>query len=1054
MQKEQQILEEIQHNEDLLDYVKRHLRLEQRKAAVYGKDVPSYLHITIEDLEKERASYEHKIKQLRIELQGLQPQSNQLAQPLEVYLNQIVRQYSLLKLPLLDQYGKFISLPIDYVRIELPLRLTYDHKTLSLSDKVNDVEYIEWMRRETFTSILLIDRRFHTAIDGSQNECIHSLGERLDVAPRIVIVGDPGCGKTTLLASVAYRYALQALPEDQRACFPNNPDTHSTFPERLWVPVVLSCRELLDTHFDSSGGLKNLIEYQLRTQGYAPEDTELLSTALSSKLRAGQAILLVDGLDEIPEEDHRQEFAMLLARHAEVWPNMPILITSRVTGFHAVRQVLSTSFDHLNVAPLGTPEKERFLWSLTNVLCKPDQQSIYQELSSQLCYGRQLARLSESIFLLALITQMRLLGERLPVRRPDIYRRAIELMIERQRKGKGSKLTMNELLPYLEYIAYKMRVAGAQRWSEVQIVAAVEELRTQEHSEAILRLRPAQEWLDAVIHRIGILNSAGPDEIDEYGYERRMIQFFHQSFQEYFAGQALRHRPGIQDGAGVLERLRSKVHAIPITQRRIETLGLGYHSEPVVAGSWQEVVRFCIAELGQQGSAPSADDAIRMILPTSTTSPDEARALTVFALQCLAEEPPVQPDTLHAIVEAIIEVANQYDGLNSKQNTLLDEAFSAVMRSIYGSAIHDQLLQGFIQQNDIRRYDIGRLLASQEETLLTSENFYTEVVSRLANIKHGGIAEQVRAALDLVNMFYIPYATSASANPPRGDYALQKEIVSTLLNAIETESGFNSALSVACAWALLWFTYAKSEKPNEVCSVVLAERPRLIQIIANPRYDELIRTYIAWICSHNIGYVSPFAQHDYIYESAVVADGGKLQSQLPKPIFPPASEDIQYFKQLFEDASSSRIKQNMSIILGRLGIFLPAMLEPLCQCILDDVRIGSERDEALFFLSHIQCPSVIEWLMQQANQIEEPSDTYGVPSRSMLILLYIGDIDSLLNQLQQPREDQMYIDPYAYALVGMADRRGRIELQHLAEHANGKIRQAVQHALDRFMKNP
>lgn len=568
MQKEQQILEEIQHNEDLLDYVKRHLRLEQRKAAVYGKDIPSYLHITIEDLEKDRASYEHKIKQLRIELQGLQPQSNQLAQPLEVYLNQIVRQYSLLKLPLLDQYGKFISLPIDYVRIELPLRLTYDHKTLSLSDKVNDVEYIEWMRRETFTSILLIDRRFHTAIDGSQNECIHSLGERLDVAPRIVIVGDPGCGKTTLLASVAYRYALQALPEDQRACFPNNPDTHSTFPERLWVPVVLSCRELLDTHFDSSGGIKNLIEYQLRTQGYAPEDTELLSTALSSKLRAGQAILLVDGLDEIPEEDHRQEFAMLLARHAEVWPNMPILITSRVTGFHAVRQVLSTSFDHLNVAPLGIPEKERFLWSLTNVLCKPDQQSIYQELSSQLCYGRQLARLSENIFLLALITQMRLLGERLPVRRPDIYRRAIELMIERQRKGKGSKLTMNELLPY------------------------------------------------------------------------------------------------------------------------------------------------------------------------------------------------------------------------------------------------------------------------------------------------------------------------------------------------------------------------------------------------------------------------------------------------------------------------------------------------------DDVRMGSERDEALFFLSHIQCPSVIEWLMRQANQIEEPSDTYGVPSRSMLMLLYIGDIDSLLNQLQQPREDQMYIDPYAYALVGMADRRGRIELQHLAEHTNGKIRQAVQHALDRFMKNP
>ncbi|NJN17192.1 MAG: NACHT domain-containing protein [Oscillochloris sp.] len=1045
MNQEQEILEEIEHCKSLLVIAKRHLRIEQRKAATYGLDLPAYIQINIEDRTKEITDNEARIQQLRHDLQRLQAHSGRANQPLDNYLQQIAQRYRYLRLPLLNLRGQFIALPLEQIRIDLPLRLTLDHKILKLDDIFSDVEHIEWVGREIFTSSMLHDKQ-RSIVDAAQHERLYSIGERLDQAPRMVIVGDPGCGKTTLLASVAYRYAVEALPPNQRASFPSIPEQADTLPDRPWVPVVLTCRELLDTRFDVD--LQHLITYQLGNQHYSNEETGRLSTVLCSMLQNGQAILLVDGLDEIPDEEQRQQFASLLARYAERWSDMPIMVTARVAGFRVVRETLSTSFDHLNVAPLGVQEKEQFLRTLTTHLYKGDQQAIIHELRPQICYSRQLARLSENVFLLALIIQMRLLGEQLPTRRPDIYRKAVELMIERQRRGKGSKLTINEVLPHLEYIAYKMRVAGEQRWSETTVLAAVEELRAQEPHESALHQRSAQEWLDAVIHRLGILNIAGPGEIDEYGYERRIIQFFHQSFQEYFAAEALRHRRGIQDGAGILELLRSKIHNISITQRRIETLGLGRHTEPVVAGNWQEVVRFCIAELGTQERTPSADDAIRMILPTSRTLQDEARALTVFALQCLAEEPSVQADTLYAIADAVTGIVTARDGMSRTQHTLLDEALSAVVRSRYGQVIQDHLLHAFVYWRESRRMHIGRLLmlAVQSDTSLTHEEISDLVLLRLAKIRNGNTFERVRAALDLCELFYSPYATNEIATPTRGNLALQREIVSTLVSAIEVDTASNGAVSAACIWALVWFSNTKSATPHPACDVVLAERARLMNIISNPNLDETFRSYVALICSHVSGTVSPYAQHDYIYEYAVVADGGKPQAQLPQPLFSPIYNDIHRIRHFLENTTSSVVQQTLSIVFGRRGVFLPTMIEPLRQRFMDDTLIPSERDEALLFLTQLKSPAIITWLMEEANRPEEEGDKYGIPSRCMFGLLAIGDIDALTAQLQHPRTEQMYITPYAYALAGMANPRGLKVLQSLAKHRDKKVRWAVDKA--------
>ena len=961
------------------------------------------------------------------------------------YLQRELTRLSRMPMPFLDHGPNVVALPFDAIRIGLPLRLTHECSAKNTRSEMTDVEFVEWLMRESFTSALLWDRA--ARLDAHvERGCL--LGERLEIALRLVVVGDPGCGKTTLLSSITRHYAFRHLSETQQfspSCDSGFRTNLDKFPDRSWIPLILSCRDLAKASLE--GGLAPLIDEQLAKNGHVREGRQGIVQMLTSSLESGNAILLVDGLDEIPGDEKRRSFSKLLTDAAEKWPDTPMIITSRVAGFHSVRSILSDSFDHLNVAPLTAFDKTQFIFAWEKFIrekANVPTLNLAGDLVPQVCHGRRIAKLCENVFALALIVQMKYLDGKIPEHRRDVYRRIVELMVDRQRPGSGPQITVNEMWPHLEHLAYRMRSDGAQKWSEMRVIGALRELRALETREAGLQTREPDVWLSDVIYRVGILNVAGPGEVDALGYERPMIQFFHQSFQEYFASQALYHGRGARDNLGVIERLRKQVYGLAIVERKIETLGSGSSAEPVVAGYWQEVVRLCISEL----RSGKADDALLMLIPNEHATPSEARGLTVFAMQCVADEPNITEETANAVFDAAVDNVIRLDGFNTKRNTMMDEAIFALASSCWAQAGRRRFLLGYIQSRAVRRNNIGCALMKFYIDAFDSENAI-EVLSPLLNTlrESSDVLLRVEAALRLCNAFYTPQGLDAKARIDFLPSLFLRQSIETLLSLATRWSNECDALSTAAIWALSWLTSAKACDTGSAPRLTEAERRSLLKVVADARRDPHARRCAALIVSIRENEAGVFSQVDWIYKWAVVADGAEPQRNQPQPIgtFMYHSEECETLKTLLYSSDVVAAK-GAAISLGRLGCFLPQMVDPLLEVFNDDVIYDKERDEALVYLRFCNNDRVIDQLCAGANASKEESDSYGRKDRCFFALIAIGDVEVLKRQLSLGG-DPVYVNSYAYALAGVSDDAGLRVLNQMKEHPKEEVRGAVTKAL-------
>ncbi|MET9893461.1 NACHT domain-containing protein [Streptomyces sp. NPDC006465] len=333
---------------------------------------------------------------------------------------------------------------------------------------------------------------------------------------RIVVVGDPGAGKTTMLRHLALRMATQS--------------EHESLPV---LPAYVELFRFVESGHESL--LDHLAEHWADHYGF--EDAR---DYIVEKLTDGSAALLLDGLDEVLGGESAREAESAyhrvtaeLTRLATRFPRAPIATTCRRQGW---RGGLS-QFQVLEALDFEWPQIETFV---ANWFGAGDRRraGLVRALSAN---GR-LQTLAANPLLLSLIAIVYERDLELPERRAALYQRCVEVLLrewDAHRKiSRYSRFTTDRKQDLLKEIARHYHQRGLRYFPEDDLLDQIARFLptidlAPEDSRAIL---------DEIAAQYGLLK---PQAHGWYG-------FLHLTLQEHFTAAALLERgaDGIQQAVG------------------------------------------------------------------------------------------------------------------------------------------------------------------------------------------------------------------------------------------------------------------------------------------------------------------------------------------------------------------------------------------------------------------------------------------------------------------------------------------------------------------------
>ncbi|MFE3664320.1 NACHT domain-containing protein [Streptomyces sp. NPDC059164] len=336
--------------------------------------------------------------------------------------------------------------------------------------------------------------------------------------PRVLLRGDAGAGKTTLLWWLAAHASARTLGD-------------ALAPLNGLIPFVVPLRTLRARGMTFPGpaelsGAAGLV-VDTAPEGWA-----------GRVLESGRALLLVDGLDEVPPEEREQAhtwLSQLLARY----PETRCVVTVRPLAVEA-DWLRSEDFAELRLLPMRNEDIQAFAasWHRAARLSEEDDHERLDELerglSRQFDQNSTLRDLARTPLLCAVICALhRLRDGLLPETRWKLYRSALEMLLghrdHRRRIGnpEGIDLTVEEHTQLLQRIAVWLVREGQSEFTRDQALRQLG--RALAGMERVSTQGPPEKILTHLLNRSGLLQEHGDGT----------YQFIHRTFQDYLAAKEL-----------------------------------------------------------------------------------------------------------------------------------------------------------------------------------------------------------------------------------------------------------------------------------------------------------------------------------------------------------------------------------------------------------------------------------------------------------------------------------------------------------------------------------
>jgi len=583
------------------------------------------------------------------------------------------------------------------------------------------------------------------------------VGQVLSKCPRLAILADPGGGKTTLLKRVAIAYA-----------FPDRRESvDDKLPNRKWLPLFIRCRQLSNLSKSSVIDILSSIPNWAEMKDWARP----FSLLVSRSLRDGEALLLIDGLDEISDETERVSFTNQLRIFLSIYPAAGIIITSREAGFRIVGGALSTSCKHYKIADFDDSDIRRLTLAWHKEVIG-DQERVRldaEKLAKTICETERVRTLARNPLLLTTLLLVKRWVGQLPSRRSILYGKAIEVLLMTWNVEGYKPIEQDEAVPQLAFIAFAMMKEGVQRISSKRLKELLTLARTQMPDVLGYARISVSEFVKQVELRSSILIFSGYSV--EQGTLYPMYEFRHLTFQEYLTARAIvdGYYPDRKEGDTILS----------ILEPHLENL------------NWKEVIPLA-AILAGRNVQPLIQRLIEksknLKEPYFRQHGDKADPVRQLE-QCFLDEVQVAPDLLE---EGLEWIARRSEGPSS--------AIAELYNGKYGHVLLKVVQQGYLNFKEDLMQLGGALCSIALEQIGWNNKLTTEKADKIVDfLKSDNLLEKACGALMAMSIAHGgKYRNYQVGNPP---FKEMRKIGDAIVPLLFTEE---ARLHLATAWAFAW----------------------------------------------------------------------------------------------------------------------------------------------------------------------------------------------------------------------------------------------------------
>jgi hypothetical protein len=492
--------------------------------------------------------------------------------------------------------------------------------------------------------------------------------EFLTCVYRAVILGNPGGGKSTFARKLCHDLAVRY--SDRLAA------------GRELTPIFVTLRDY-GTEKRSHG--VSILQFIERTSN---SDYQLAapSGAIEYLLLNGRALIVFDGLDELLDTSDRQRISSDVELFAELYPSVPIIVTSREVGYDQA-PLDEERFGIFRLAPFSETQIGDYVqkWFATSSDLTPVEQK--KKTASFLSESRIVPDLTSNPLMLALMCTIYRGEGTIPRNRPDVYGKCAEMLFEKWDKRRGIQVS----LPIEAHVRPAMNHLASWIYGDEKLQRGVPQSGLiQETKNYLLKWcfddpaeaeAAAAQFIDFCSGRAWVFTDTGTKSGGE-----RLYQFTHRTFLEYFT-------------------------AVNLVQTHRTPEELAKMLNPHIAKQEWDIVAQLAFQLKGRGFQGDSDLLITGLLSAATTAdPRASWNLLDFAARCfgfMVPTPAVRRRVTDACLDACIRGAR---GISAEQSELSDRERERLVAALLSSAAENRATVA-----DALSSYVGRVVQGKDE---------------------------------------------------------------------------------------------------------------------------------------------------------------------------------------------------------------------------------------------------------------------------------------------------------------------------------------------------